>query len=337
MAVQSQHTEPSRPAGEDRPAGDEAVGSAGRAYASEHPYPPHVQNRGIRRVARSFRVVAFNARGGVHFAGILECLRREPLASASLILLCEVDFETRRSRGRRVAAELASHLGMNVGYVPEFGLVDATGKPQAYLGNAILSAYPLENVAVIGLPAPIRRTFRAIKPLRAVGGPAALSATIEVGGEQLQVCVAHLDSRCAPEGRALQMQALTAKLPRFGRALIGGDLNTTTTELHTSKEALRLPLRMLLHPGRFRAAKFYEPLFERLREAGFEVDGSNQAARPTFTFSRFIPPIVRPRLDWIALRGIEPVSGSARVIPARRSIWSARVSDHDFIAVDLDL
>lgn len=281
--------------------------------------------------------MAFNARGGVHFAGILECLKREPLASAALVLLCEVDFETRRSRGRRVAAELASHLGMSVGYVPEFGLVDATGRPRAYLGNAILSAYPLEDVAIIGLPAPIKRTFRGIRPLRAVGGPAALSATIEVGRERLRVCVAHLDSRCAPEGRAFQMEALIANLPRVGSALIGGDLNTTTTELHTSKAALRLPFRMLLHPGRFRAPKFYEPLFEKLREAGFEVDGSNEATRPTFTFSRFIPPLARPRLDWIALRGIEPVAGSARVIPARTSALSARVSDHDFIAVDLDL
>ncbi len=335
--MQPQHTEAPSPAGGEAAATDGAVSAAIRVYSREHPYPPQVENRRPRGSARPLRVVAFNARGGVHFAGILDCLRREPLASAAIVLLCEVDFETRRSRGRRVAAELANHLGMSVGYVPEFGLVAPTGEPRAYLGNAILSAYPIEDVATIGLPAPVKRTFARIKPLRAVGGPAALSATIEVGRERLQVCVAHLDSRCAPGGRAFQMEALTANLPGTGRAIIGGDLNTTTTELHTSKAALKFPFQMLLHPGRFRVAERYEPLFGRLREAGFEVGGANVPTDPTFTFSRFIPPIVRPRLDWIALRGIEPVAGSARVVPARTSVFAGRVSDHDFIAVDLNL
>lgn len=308
-----------------------------RGYCGEHRYPPIVENRRAKPLGQPFRVVAFNARGGVRFNGILNCLKHEPLASAAIILLSEVDFETRRAYGRRVAAELARHLGMSVGYVPEFGLVDATGEPRAYLGNAILSAYPLEDIVCIDLPRPLKRRFRRIHPFKAVGGPAALSATIEVGRERLRVCVAHLDSRCAPEGRSLQMAALTENLPAYGRAIIGGDLNTTTTELHKPGTLLKLPFQMLLHPRRFRWPERYEPLFERLREAGFEVRGANLPTSPTFTFSSLIPPIVRPRLDWIALRGIEPVAASARVVPARPSIFSARVSDHDFIVVDLDL
>ncbi len=296
-----------------------------------------VENRQSERATRPFRVAAFNARGGINFSGILNCLRREPLASAALIFLCEVDFGGRRVRGRRVAAELASQLGLSVAYVPEHALVTSTGEVKAYLGNAILSAYPLEDVATIALPAPIKRKFRRARPLDVVGAPAALTATLKVGDERLRVCVAHLDSRCAPAGRALQMKVLTAHLPGEGRAIIGGDLNTTTTELCTVKGVLKLPVQMLLHPRRFRSPEPYEPLFERLREAGFQLRGANAPMRPTFTFSRLIPPMVRPRLDWIALRGIEPVLGSATVIPARPSILSARVSDHDFIAVDLHL
>jgi hypothetical protein len=46
---------------------------------------------------------------------------------------------------------------------------------------------------------------------------------------------------------------------------------------------------------------------------------------------------MRPRLDWIALRELQPIPGSAAVIPARPGFFSERVSDHDFIAVDVAL
>jgi len=46
---------------------------------------------------------------------------------------------------------------------------------------------------------------------------------------------------------------------------------------------------------------------------------------------------MRPKLDWIALRGIAALPGSAAVVPARNSIWSARFSDHDFITCEIAL
>jgi len=51
----------------------------------------------------------------------------------------------------------------------------------------------------------------------------------------------------------------------------------------------------------------------------------------TFTPTRLIPPIVRPKLDWLALRGLKPVAGSAAVLPARMSSFASRFSDHDFV------
>jgi hypothetical protein len=92
---------------------------------------------------------------------------------------------------------------------------------------------------------------------------------------------------------------------------------------------------LVLNPLRFRRPELHEPLFERLRESGLVIDGANEAGRSTFTFARAIPPFMRPKLDWIAVRDLKPVAGSARVIPARRSFFSPRISDHDFIAVDL--
>ncbi len=302
---------------------------------SEHPYPAHIENRRARRATTPFRVVAFNALGGISFPGIVKCLRSEPMASASLILLSETDFQVRRSNERRVAAELGELLGMSVAYVPEFGFVTGSGDIRAYIGNAILSAYPLEEVTIIPLPAPIKRHFRHIDPLKAVGGPAALTAVIQVGHERLRVCVAHLDSRSSPAGRALQIESLMASLPATGRTILGGDFNTTTSALGAPGGMAKVPLQMLLRPRRFRWPQRYEPLFERLHAAGFETRDVNVAGRGTFTFSRIVPPVMRPRLDWIALREIEPVAGSPAVIPARTSILSPRVSDHDFIMVDV--
>jgi hypothetical protein len=53
--------------------------------------------------------------------------------------------------------------------------------------------------------------------------------------------------------------------------------------------------------------------------------------------SRLVPPLWRPKLDWIAARGIRPVKGSAAVVSARTSILGRRVSDHDFVMCEFRL
>jgi hypothetical protein len=63
----------------------------------------------------------------------------------------------------------------------------------------------------------------------------------------------------------------------------------------------------------------------------------NLMGKPTFTFTRAIPPRYRPKLDWFAVRGLKAVPGSATVLPARQSLFSSRLSDHDFVTVELDI
>ena len=164
-----------------------------------HRYQPIVENRASSALAGPLRVVAFNAQGGARFDGILQCLTREPLKSASIILLSESDLGTRRVGGRVVAAEFANALGMSCAVVPEMGLIDTDGVVRSYLGNAILSREPLEQVSAIALPKltmGYRRLHRSLGGMRRRdGGPAALVATINVRGKPLDICVAHLDSR----------------------------------------------------------------------------------------------------------------------------------------------
>ena len=306
--------------------------------SSGHPFAPQVENRASNLAPGPLRVVAFNALGGTRFDGIMRCFAREPLRSAAIILLSEADFGTQRSGRRKVASEMAAALGMSCAYVPEFGLQTSSGKIVSYLGNAILSRAPIEDVAAIPLPkVGVRypRMPRSLGRVTRIGNQAAIVARIQVRGRPIQVCVAHLDSRAHPDGRDLQMATLLEAFPIGGPAIFGGDLNTTTVEL-LDPASVRVVLReMIFNPQRFRDPRANEPLLSRLEAAGFATRGANAEGRATFTFTRIIPPWMRPKLDWLALRELEPVPGSARVIPARPGFFSVRVSDHDFIAVDV--
>jgi hypothetical protein len=133
------------------------------------------------------------------------------------------------------------------------------------------------------------------------------------------------------------MATYLESFPAAGRAIFGGDLNTTTTELSSRSLILATLRKMIANPARFRAPQAYEPLFDHLREHGLAIDGVNVPNRPTFTFSGLIPRAMRPKLDWLAVRELRPVAETAAVVSPRSSILSRRISDHDFVKVDLEL
>jgi endonuclease/exonuclease/phosphatase family metal-dependent hydrolase len=302
-----------------------------------HRFQPMVENRRSTIAPGPLRVVAFNAQGGTRFEGMVRCLATEPLRSAAVILMSEMDLGTRRSGGRKVATELANVLGMSCAYVPEFGLVAADGAMSSFLGNAILARTPMENVAAIPLPRVSNRLYfpRSLGRVRREGSQVAIVATLKIRAKTVHVSIAHLDSRGSPAGRDHQIATMLESFPSDGPAIFGGDLNTTTMELLRPESFGRVVREMLFNSKRFRHPHLYEPLLARLAEAGFEVRGANAEGRGTFTFARIVPPWMRPKLDWIALRGLNPVAGSAMVIPARPGFFAPRVSDHDFIAVDV--
>jgi hypothetical protein len=132
------------------------------------------------------------------------------------------------------------------------------------------------------------------------------------------------------------MARFLAELPK-GPAIIGGDFNTTTMELAGPRDLIKLLLLMALRPRRFRQPDAHEPLFARMSEADFRIDGANAIGRPTFTFSGAVPRWARPKLDWIALRGVQAVEGSAAVVAAKTGRFGRRVSDHDFVTCDVRL
>jgi endonuclease/exonuclease/phosphatase family metal-dependent hydrolase len=304
-----------------------AIGRGHNAVPDTHPWGPIVVNRPPAGDRRLLKVVAFNARTGRSLDRIAQRLRRPPLANADIILLSEMDWRMTRSFRRETAAELAAELGMSFAYVGEFALRPQEGQPVSFVGNAILSNWPMADVRVVPLT---RSSLRHRMRLR-LGGPAGLAATVTVNRRLLAFGVVHLNSRWNPSGRELQMREYLDGFPPGLPAIIGGDLNTTTVELSSPASLIKAMALSLLRPERFHNPQRFEPLFERLREAGFETTDANVADTPTFTPIRLIPPIVRPKLDWLAVRGVRPIIGSAGVVPARMSWFSRRFSDHDFV------
>jgi endonuclease/exonuclease/phosphatase family metal-dependent hydrolase len=303
------------------------------AFGAAHREPvwgPILVNRPARGERRQLKIVAFNACSGRSLDKISIVLRRPPLNHPDIMLLSEMDWRTRRASGRETAAELAADLGMSFAYIGEFGFSGDGGEPVPSVGNAILSNRPLADVRVLPLSNFPRGRGRRRRIPRRTGAPAGLVAKVMVNRRPLMLGIAHLNSRWNPGGRELQMGQFLEGFPS-GAAIIGGDFNTTTVDLGSLASYLKVMVLSLLVRRRFRHPQKWEPLFERLREAGFETAGANVNGTATFTPSRLVPPIVRPKLDWLALRGLTALAGSAAVVPARMSRFSPRFSDHDFI------
>ena len=225
---------------------------------------------------------------------------------------------------------------MSFAYVPEFGIPQADGTHKSFLGNAILCAAPLSEVRAVALPRPLPERGSSLLRHR-VGLNTGLIAKARFGHQEVTVGVLHLASHCNPQARDEQMATYLAAFPKRGPAIIGSDLNTTTTVLQSGRDFLRTCVRVLLRPSRFHTPQPYEPLFKRLSRAGLKIDDVNVMGKPTFTFTRVIPARYRPKLDWFAVRGLKAVPGSPAVLPARRSVLSSRLSDHDFVTVELDI
>jgi endonuclease/exonuclease/phosphatase family metal-dependent hydrolase len=292
-----------------------------------HPWGPVVVNRLGAADKRLIKVVAFNARGGRALDRVSKALRAPPLSHPDIILLSEMDWLMRRSGQRKTAAELAADLGMSFAFIGEFGVQRQGQQPVSFFGSAILSNWPLTDVRVV----PLAKTLTRRRILRLLGAPAGLAAKVTLNRRSVALGVAHLNSRWNPAGRELQMRQLLAGFPVGIPAILGGDFNTTTVELSSPALLIKVIAMMMLRSDRFRHPQRWEPLFERLRQAGFDIDGANVHGQATFAPSRLVPPILRPKLDWLAVRDLKPVLGSAAVVPARLSTFSPRFSDHDFI------
>lgn len=296
---------------------------------------------GAAQPASVIRVVAFNAERGTHFDAIYDLLTNDPhLCGAEVVLLSEVDWGMARSGNRHVARDLAAALGMGYAFGTEFLELTKGDAREATLpgendkslhGNAILSRFPLLRPRVVRLPA--KCAWDEAEQAR-IGGRMALIADIETGVGQLALASVHLENRTPPSGRREQMAAVIDVLAASPRAIVGGDLNTSTIDPDDPTQLFAIPDLLRDDPQRLIRPQPYEPLFDDMRAAGFLVDEVNQAEATTSVPMGIEDPAFWLKLDWLFARGLG-VAGAPHVTPARRG--GMRVSDHDLLVVDLAL
>ena len=327
---------------------------------------------------RRYRVLAWNLERGIELEGQLDACRGHPyLQDVDLFLLTETDFGMARSGNRAVAQTMAQELGLHYAFAPCYlnlakgsGVeYDVSGENHLGLhGNAILSRYPLANARGIALENGKDKIAGREKRL---GNQTALAVDVALPGLPLTAVAVHLDAQSRQRHRRDQMRDVVDGLDGLaddGRAIIGGDWNTTT---HNSSRAfyaimgywLRVFMGIdrsidhYLHPHR----TFEKELFELLEWRGFDYRRCNKLGERTMSYDvdcdktrrnlgewvpgwcfAFIRWALRNhegrcplKVDWFAARGLE--TESPVVIHELREGRKVPLSDHDAIGIDLVL
>lgn len=285
--------------------------------------------------ASGLRIAVFNAERGTHFEGIRDLLRRE---AADVVLLSEVDWGMARSGNRHVARELAAALGMSYAFGVEFLELTKGDAREAAVegentkslhGNAILSRWPLQRPRVVRLPLKCAWT----EPDQArIGGRMALVAEIETQAGPLTLASVHLENRTTPSGREEQMRAVLDAVAAAPRAVVAGDLNTSTIDPDDPTQLFSIPDLLRENSKRLVRPQAYEPLFEDMRRAGFLIDEVNEADVATSVPMGIEDPTFWLKLDWIFARGVR-ASEPGRVVRALSN--GRRVSDHDLLVASI--
>jgi endonuclease/exonuclease/phosphatase family metal-dependent hydrolase len=222
---------------------------------------------------QSVRVATWNIQRGVKFDNILAALRS---MDADVIFLQEVDLFCRRSGYRDVAQDLAHALDVNWVAAGEFqevgeGRTDAA----ATTGQAVLSKYPITEVATIVFAEQVRVRWRLDPAQPRRGGRLAL----RVRSAGLLGYNVHLESRGNDALRRDQLNQLLENEKEQGArdpTVIAGDFN---------------------NPPAARSR-----IFDGLKPSGFvDALGSPETRRTTVNRIHGI--------DWIFVKNLEPSAG----------------------------
>lgn len=196
--------------------------------------------------------VSWNIERGENLPGVASFLEEHRPA---LALLQEVDLDASRSGRVDVAGTLASRLGVQYLFAPEFEeLGQGSSRRPAWHGQAVLTRLPVSSARIL--------RFRAQSDFwrprwylpnwafmqRRRGGRNALALQLGEGGRRLVVYNVHLESRGEETLRLREMEEVLADLGRHPAGtpiLVAGDLNT--------REEDSPVVRALLDAG-FRAA-----------------------------------------------------------------------------------
>jgi len=327
------------------------------------------------------RAVAWNVERGKRYEGLSTLLRTDPeLRDADILMLTEVDIGMGRSNNRNVPKEIAAELGM--GYVfANYHIVLAEGdrgerghgipNTKALHGCALLTRFPVLRFEAVEL-FERRDKFHATE--KRMGNKRTLLCELLLPDGPLTVALVHLDPFAGPRNRAVQLGEIVDRMRRFGgkRMLLGGDLNTNTFDLSTTRGlAYSLIWKMTRFSWQRMAEQYMTPdenverkVFETLRSGGLQIDGFNDFNKGTIYYDVYDPDLARKmldyfprrvsqwmlrylerklapwagrvpmRVDWFAGAGLTP---RCPQVIERPTVEGRIVSDHNPILVDLEL
>src|SRR2546427_1333602 len=282
---------------------------------------------------QAVRLVTWNIEKGKRWPLLEKCLESEPIRSADILCLQEVDEGMARSGNRHIANEIGEQLGMQVVFGKTFkeltkGVGEELSAPgentTAIQGNATLFRLPIVDSKNLLLPECFDHSKRAE---RREGNRHALIVRFDCGsGQVLSVANTHLEVFGTARCRARQVKFIIDSLPK-GPAIIAGDFNTNTfnrgSALHTFHSLMQLLRRDV--KGRVMKPVVHEPLFKELRRAGFAWEPFNDCL-PTCSVDlssvedrKYVPSPLRNfilsrcrilplRLDFIACVGLQSIT-----------------------------
>lgn len=220
--------------------------NAGSAIEAENFAP----RRWILSPPDSIRVVDWNIDRGVHLAKVVEFLRR---AKADLIMLQEVDQNTRRTGYADIARAIAQRLQMNYVFGREFEeLTQEARGSHAYQGQATFSRWPISNARLIRFRE--QSTFwrpHAYMPRwqifqERLGGRMALVTDVRISGRTIYAYNLHLESRGDYRLRHAQLKEVLEDAQHYRSdepAILAGDLNLDASSADISAAMVKAGFR----------------------------------------------------------------------------------------------
>jgi len=199
-----------------------------------------VEHTSAAELQRELRIVSWNVARGCCFDAIADFLQS---INADLILLQEVDKNSRRTGYRNIAKELAEKLRMNYAFGAEFNeLAHGSFTSPALHGQATLSRWKLSHARVLRFReqssfwCPYWWIPKSAIFQRRLGGRMALVTNVSVGRKNLVVYNLHLESRNGNDLRLRQLRELlddTFQYELEWPVVAGGDFNFDVSHKHS--------------------------------------------------------------------------------------------------------
>jgi endonuclease/exonuclease/phosphatase family metal-dependent hydrolase len=202
--------------------------------------------RWIVSTPKSLRILDWNIERGQQLEGVTDFLAG---VNADILILQEVDLNTRRTHHLNIAETIARKLEMNYVFGREFQeLVQGTKGSPAYHGQATLSKWPISKPRLIRFS---RQShfwqphwfLPNIEPFQErLGGRIALVAQINVAGSKFVTYNLHLESRGSNALRISQLREVLSDATCCDvecPVIIAGDLNMDASKAGVALQLAR--------------------------------------------------------------------------------------------------